>query len=105
MTENESESFNVIIQELTKLASQDGIITDDEKEILSQIKFDMDYYELMLADALEDGIITDHEKEKLHDIASSMLERAKIVAGIDGVITDDEKNLIQKLTEIIKKKN
>ena len=102
---SEENQLNVIIQELSNIANRDGLITDEEKEIISQVEFDSNFYELMLSDALEDGIITDEENEKLHDISQSMLQRAEIIANIDGKLSEDEKALIEKLTEIIKTKH
>lgn len=99
------DQLNLILKELIQVAKKDGVITEEEQEIISQVEFDSDYYDLMLSDALEDGIITEKENQFLHDIANSMLERAEVIAGVDGKLSDDEKRLIQKLSDIIKHKH
>ncbi len=97
----EDDVFSNTIKELVKEAAKDGIITPDEQEIINQVTVDGESFSMKLQMALEDGVITDEEVKELEDLKHLILERAETIAGLDGKHTEDEKNLIQKLSTFL----
>ncbi|RMG43245.1 MAG: TerB family tellurite resistance protein [Methanobacteriota archaeon] len=85
-------------------AKEDGIITPEEFELIEQVRLDAENYTSMLREATSDGIITDKEAQKLDELKKRILERAELVARIDGTLDDDEKQLLETLADVIKKK-
>jgi tellurite resistance protein len=84
-----------------KAAKHDGIITLEELDIIEQVKVDADSYETFLKEAFIDGVITDEEAKKLQELKQMIIDRAELIAKIDGSFDADEQILIKKLSEII----
>ena len=93
--------FAMTISKLMEEANKDGVITEDEMEIIKQVEVDADSYSLVLAEAEDDGVIDENEAKFLGDLKSLILERAETIAGLDDVISEDEKALLGKLSEIL----
>lgn len=100
----ETELLTQTIKQLMEIAEKDGIVTTEEREIIEQVKFDSDVYQLMLNDAYEDDVISEAERANLEKLKDMILQRAEIVANLDDVITEDEQNLLEKLSEVLKHK-
>lgn len=96
--------FTSTIASLMEKAKEDGIITPEEFELIEQVRLDAENYTSMLREATSDGIITDKEAQKLDELKKRILERAELVARIDGTLDDDEKQLLETLADVIKKK-
>lgn len=96
--------FKETIASLLKIAERDGVITSEEFELLEQVRVDADSYSMNLIDAKSDGVITEEEATRLAKLRNQILERAQIVAEIDGVLSDDEKVILNTLKEFINKK-
>ncbi len=96
--------FTVTIASLMEKAKEDGVITPEEFELIEQVRLDAEKYTQMLNEATSDGILTNAESQKLEELKSKILERAEIVAKIDGKLDDDEKQLLETLANIIKQK-
>ncbi|MCY3412312.1 MAG: hypothetical protein INQ03_11815 [Candidatus Heimdallarchaeota archaeon] len=96
--------FKETIKKLLEVAEKDGVITSEEFEVLEQIRVDADSYAVNLEEAKSDGTIDDTESEKLSRLRDQILERAEIVANIDGTLSDDERALLNTLKEFINKK-
>ena len=89
------------LKELCKIIKEDGYLTSDELDLLTQVRWDVGAYEDALQTALEDAIITKEESEQLDTLKQQILASVYKVANWDGVLSDDEKNIIKKLTEIV----
>ncbi|MHA2054286.1 MAG: hypothetical protein ACW99F_11880 [Candidatus Hodarchaeales archaeon] len=91
------------LKELGKIIKEDGFLLSDELELLKQVRWDVGVYEKSLIDALEDSIITEEESEQLNYLKEQILSNVYKVANWDGILSDDEKKIIKKLTEIVTK--
>jgi len=100
----DNELFTETIKTLMEVAEQDGIVTKEEKEIIEQVKFDSDVYQLMLNDAYDDDVITEKELENLKKLKELILSRAEVIASLDDIVSEDEQNLLTKLSEVLKHK-
>lgn len=93
--------FDQTIKELVKIAEKDGVITPEELDIIEQVKIDADSYHLNLLEAIADGKITDEESTRLKKLKNLILDRAQIIADVDGHLSNDEKQLIESLKDFI----
>jgi hypothetical protein len=93
--------FHLTIDELLTKALEDGVINTQELEIIRQVEVDADSYNVILQAAMEDGIVTEKEAKELDELKSQILERAEIVAHIDGEFDSKEKALLSKLSDIL----
>ncbi|OLS22582.1 MAG: hypothetical protein HeimC2_29070 [Candidatus Heimdallarchaeota archaeon LC_2] len=93
--------FETTMRELWKVATQDGIITPEEKDILEQVQIDAVSYAVMLEECIQRGTITKEEASKLDYLKNLITDRAYVTATIDGKVDRDERNLIAKLAEVI----
>ncbi|MHA2250735.1 MAG: hypothetical protein ACXAD7_10245 [Candidatus Kariarchaeaceae archaeon] len=89
------------LKELGKVIRDDELITYDELELLKQVTFDVRRYERSLEKALEDSIITKEESDELNHLKEQILANVYKVAEWDGVLSDDEKRMIKKLSDIL----
>lgn len=83
-----------IMMHLVETAAYDGILTDEELELLSTIDNSLKIYKKKLAKVLEDGIVTEEEYQQLSRIKDIIINAATIIAGSDDEINKDEMNLI-----------
>ena len=98
----EESLFEMTIRELMEAANRDGIVTPEELDIIEQVKVDADSYNLILQESLDDGTITSDEMERLNELKQMIIERAELIAKIDGKFDDDEQTLLKKLADILK---
>lgn len=91
------------IKELMEVANKDGIVSSDELEIINQVKVDLDSYDLHLKEAQKDGFIDDEEMIVLEKLRNLIIERADIIASVDGKLAEDEKELLKSLKNFINK--
>lgn len=98
-----TEKFDQLLQELFEQAFSDGIVTDEEYGLISQIEVDVEELTKSIFAAYMDGIITEDESEQMIALKQKILERAEKVAKADGIIDDDEKELLSKLSGLISK--
>lgn len=79
---------------VTQTAANDGIITQEEKEMLDTFEFSLKIYHKALNDAFEDGCITKEEELQLERVKDMILNDGTAMADkIDG-ISKDEMNLL-----------
>jgi sugar-specific transcriptional regulator TrmB len=95
------EKTSAMLKKLISTAKQDDVVTEDEKNIINHI-------EKMLWDVeSEIELVIDESPEKFQDALAEMLkeilDKAKEIAGEDGHISDDERELIDKIKEYINK--
>ncbi|MCE7736870.1 MAG: hypothetical protein GPJ54_18445 [Candidatus Heimdallarchaeota archaeon] len=95
------ELLNYTLQEMAKVAKENGTITYQEFEIMRQVRYDVSEYQNALAKALDDGIITSEEKHTLAKMKDDILQNVVTVANFDKVVDDEEKGLIVKITQIV----
>ena len=95
---------DAIIKAMAEKALQDGIITADERDLLVSIQYNAALLEVYIEDALEDGIINRTEAAKIKKLEENLINKAWKVAEADGEITDEEKELIEALIKLLKKK-
>ncbi len=86
---------------LRTTALRDGRISDDEAKTLDSIIQELDGYSRVLVKAMEDGIIDSEEKKELDKWRKRVWNKAVEVVTEDGVINEDEHELLLSLVEII----
>ena len=86
---------------LFEQAFKDGVVTDDEFEIIEQVELDIELYMDSLNRALLDNLITTEESDELEALKDKILEKATQIAQGDGVIDAEEQGLLKKLSEIL----
>ena len=94
-----------LMKKIADLAKQDGEITDEEYDILQSLSFDVAEYMIALEDSLADGKIDKFERETLINLKSKIISNARTVAIKDGVVSQDEMALLNKMIEILDKNN
>lgn len=98
-----SEKFDQLLKELFEKAFADGIISDEEYELISQIEVDVDDLTHSIFAAYVDGTITEEESEKMITLKQKIMDQATNVANADGVISEDETELLSQLSTLISK--
>ena len=89
------------LKQLFEAAMSDNVITDEEFELIQEVEFHIDKYELALIDAKKDGVIDDDEVEHLSQLKDEILNQAHSIANADDVINEDEKILLLTLSNLI----
>lgn len=95
------ELLNYTLQEMAKVAKENGTITYQEFEIMKQVRYDVSEYQNALTRALDDGIITSEENQMLAKMKDDILQNVITVANFDKVVDDEEEGLIKKITQIV----
>lgn len=88
-------------EKLRTTAMQDGMITEEENNLISNIVLDVEAYSQMVEQALEDGIIDNIEKVELFEGRIEILEKAYEIARQDHQITDDEKEILKTICKLV----
>jgi MFS family permease len=96
-----SVDVSIIWDRLMKVALQDGIVDNDEKELLDSIMINLKEYGKTLERALRDNIITEEEKIELLLARNKLIQEAEAVASKDAEITEVEAKIIDKLMKIV----
>lgn len=98
------------IMHLMETAGKDGVITDDEAEVIESIEFSLRFYRQMVVDALEDGVITPTEKHMLEGMKERIIKEGYNIAEAINGVSKDEMNLLisvmlsLKLPSVVNKK-
>ncbi|MFX1513877.1 MAG: PRC-barrel domain-containing protein [Promethearchaeota archaeon] len=90
-----------VIRELLLVAFKDGILTDDERDLIEAIQVDLDTYEEALAQAKYDNVITLAEERHLEQLKERILRNTRYLALKDETITDEERELMEKLASFM----
>ncbi|MFV2015009.1 MAG: hypothetical protein ACC656_06255 [Candidatus Heimdallarchaeota archaeon] len=93
--------FEDTIIKLFEKASDDGMVSDEEGELIMGIKCDLKTYINAVKKAEEDGIITIEEALILDELKNKIIANAGAIAAKDFNMNRDELNLIRKLFEIL----
>ncbi|MCY3414596.1 MAG: hypothetical protein INQ03_23305 [Candidatus Heimdallarchaeota archaeon] len=100
MTSND-DLFKGILSKMAEVAKRDGIITDDEQTVLNNVKIGLEEYFSTLEKAQEDGVIDDNDFGMLNGIAAKIVMETQNTALLDGLYSDDEKALVDKLSSLL----
>lgn len=84
-----------------KEIAQEGGISSDESRLLSTISRDLNYFRVKFKNALLDNVVTSQEVMELVKIRRSIIINARILAQYDGVISSDEKKILDKLIDTL----
>ena len=88
-------------EKLRIIAMADGVITEEENHLISNIVLDVEAYSLMTDTAFEDGIINEFEKMELFEGRIEILEKAYAIARNDQHISPDEINLLKSIVKLV----
>ncbi|MHA2028209.1 MAG: hypothetical protein ACW99A_06470 [Candidatus Kariarchaeaceae archaeon] len=88
-----------IIKSLTDIANIDDRISDDEIAIIMNIKRNLDSYFTIVDEFDDSESLT--RPEEMHIIEKKIIQDATAKAFEDGKITDDEKQLLTKLVDLM----
>ena len=94
-------SSNDVWDALQKVALEDGVITEEERRLISNIVLDVEAYSNMVDKALEDGIINKNERVELFEGRIEILENAYSIAREDRSISSDETELLKSIVKMI----
>ncbi|MEE8358280.1 MAG: hypothetical protein V3R82_02605 [Candidatus Hydrothermarchaeales archaeon] len=86
-----------LLSSITTKALDDGIITEDERALLKALFEDLKEYNFWLQDAFDAGAIRCSEERVVKDLFLKIYENAAKTALDDGVITRDERALLDYL--------
>ena len=86
---------------LQKVALEDGVITTEERKLISNIVLDVEAYSNMVDRALADGIISKNERVELFEGRIEILEKAYLIAREDRSISKDETELLKSIVKMI----
>ncbi|MHA2250508.1 MAG: hypothetical protein ACXAD7_09100 [Candidatus Kariarchaeaceae archaeon] len=101
LPKDQSKQAREIWDKLRDTALKDGIISDEENELISNIVLDVGAYSEMVDKALEDGVITEAEKIELFEGRMEILEKAYEIARQDHIVTDDEKEILKSICKLV----
>jgi hypothetical protein len=82
-----------------KEIAEEGGISSDESRLLSTITRDLNYFRVKMKNALSDNIVSSKEVMELVKIRRSIIINARILAQYDGVISSDEKKILDTLID------
>ena len=96
-------TFNEVMEKLFSIATADGIITEEEQEILDAVNSELQSYDWSLSTATSDGVISPTKAAMIKAICSRVVQKAKTQALKDGVLTSDEFNLLIEIYDLEEK--
>ncbi|MDH5400946.1 MAG: hypothetical protein OEZ01_03040 [Candidatus Heimdallarchaeota archaeon] len=94
---NKLARINEALNSLIQKASEDGIITNEERKIIDIAKQNIISYEKLVHEAIEDNIITKQEELKLLELENQLLSDTYHVALEDKALDEDEIILLKIL--------
>lgn len=89
-------------KKLKEIALEDGIITLDEELLIDAVVKDSEYLDTVLTSALEDTVITLEEQQFIEETIQNIEHKALDLAKSDLHLSDEEINLLQKLTQLFR---
>lgn len=108
MTNDEIIDNNAVklLHNIVKEAKSDGVLTDDEKDIIKEIERHLWDVENDVEVMLEAGEKSTPEiMDEIREMLQEVLKKAEEVANADGQITADEKSLLDTLSNFIHSDN
>ncbi|MCA9689678.1 MAG: TerB family tellurite resistance protein [Myxococcales bacterium] len=95
------ENRTKILDELWSIAKLDHVVTEDERQLLKTLEEQLDHYELLDRDVRMDDLVEFGEFLALRQARKQILERALATAFADGRVTDDERQLLVRIIEVL----
>ena len=83
---------------MTKLAMEDQVITKEEEELLTNAQINMMTYDNMIIEFLEDGVIDDEESDLLRSFKEMIIQEAVELSDLS---TDPNSKEMVTLTNLI----
>ena len=94
------------VNHLLDIANKDGIVSDDEKNLITSIEGEIKKYSTELGTALEDGILDRNERLKLMNQRLNLVRKVFDTVQADMKITMDEQDIMDatmnRLSELSK---
>lgn len=90
-------NFQEAVKQIIVKAKEDGMITEEEKELIRVAEENLSEFEKMVELALEDDIITQEERNILIDLEEKMMSDTYYKAIEDTVIDKDEMVMLKTL--------
>ena len=97
MTEPDDALSN-LIRTMTKLAMEDQVITKEEEELLTNAQINMMTYDNMIVEFLEDGVIDEEESDILQSFKEMIVKEAVELSDLS---TDPNSKEMKTLTNLI----
>ena len=91
--------FQKVLSNLLQKALEDGVITDEERNLLRQIKTDFYSLKILVEQVEADGVITEEERNLVENFKKKIIRNAYNVSAEDHIITNDERKLISVLVK------
>ena len=91
------------MKQLLTVVLSDGKISKEEKVLVDNIARNIRKYENSVQEAVQDDILTKDEMDVLLTLYGKIINDAKNTANRDKYISQDEKNILDKLVEYLKK--
>ena len=98
----DKETRDAISNQLRQVALQDGVLSQDEQDLISTTIVDLERYNELLQVALEDGVIDNREEKQLFEGRMHIMESAYAKAREDYKITDNEREILKEICRIIR---
>ena len=91
-----------LMAKLNEVANQDGVVSDDEAQLMKTVKGFIEQYQNYKTITQEDGVIDEEERKKLKEMRKWILEGAWVEAQEDGFISKEESELIATIYDHLK---
>ena len=98
--------IHLVLEGVVKQAERDGVITKEEAELINRIQIDARDLERRLREYIKDNNPTPEQLEQyLKEQREQLIQQATEEAAKDGLISDDEKSIIDRLIQELEKYN
>ena len=94
-------STKELMGELFTLANEDGELTEDEIQVLQQVSINLGKFAELIEEIKSDNVIDFEEFQELRKIRQAIFNDVFSVAILDEKITNDERQLLIRLIELI----
>jgi cysteinyl-tRNA synthetase len=91
------------LHQILKIVLSDGKISKEERILVDNIARNIKQYDNAVQNALQDDILTKNEMNVLLNLYNEIIADAEFTANKDAYISQDEKNILDKLLEYLKK--
>ncbi|MHA1990743.1 MAG: hypothetical protein ACW981_12545 [Candidatus Hodarchaeales archaeon] len=91
------------LNQILKIVLIDGKISKEERLLVDNIARNIKQYDNAVQDALQDDVLTRDEMNVLLNLYNKIIDDAEFTAHKDSYISQDEKNILDKLLEYLKK--
>jgi hypothetical protein len=98
-------TINEILDQLWSVAQSDQIVSLDEKAILENVQSNLETYRSLAAKLTKNEDISDVDLEKLYIFEKKIVQDASAKALVDGYISGEEGDLLQKLLDFFENLN